>query len=817
MITTQNHAAAELVQRLRANFPPELIARPQWLLAAPDKKGALKVPKTLNAYDRIVDGASNDPSTWMDFDAAADAAIEHGFGLGYVLHADDPFTCVDFDVKNAQNEDDPVKWTSAESIARMKLLVDDLNSYTELSGSRQGVHVWVRAEFTGEGMKRAGVEVYCTGRFMACTGLVVNRLPVADRQEEINLILANMRAAEAQTRAAELDVNEEQELTDEEVMRRATIAENSSKFKELWEGRWEQYGYPSQSEADLSLMSMLTYYSSNDEQCRRLFRHSKLGEREKALKNDKYLNFTLRLIRGRQAKEALREEQVRAAAETMLAGLRNGAREHIARLQGPPVAPALGPLPPPAAPVPLPGPGEPAGAPPAPPAGPVLPESNGLPWPPGAAGAIARFIYSSAPRPVPEVAVVATLGWLAGVCGKAWTIPGSGLNVYIILVARSAIGKEAMHSGIGALVARIREGVPSADGFVDFNDFASGPALAKACAQKSSFVNVAGEFGHKLRRMAHSESGNGEGPMRQLRTVMTNLYQKSGPASIVGGITYSSKDNNVASVSGVAFSMIGETTPNTLYESLTEGMMEDGFLSRFTIVEYTGQRPPANHNPARFPDGALAAHCQALCLQATTLINNHQRCDVRRTLEAGQLMDAFDIECDQHINASLDESWRQMWNRAHLKMCRIAALLAVADDPHAPCITQTHAEWALMLIRRDITTMKRKLEEGDIGVNDASREKKLLSVIQDFLTQPVPDSYGIPAGMVKDGIVPRKYLQVRTRTVSSFNQHRLGATAALDLALKSLTDSGYIVEADKGKVLAEYAFAGKSFRVLQLR
>lgn len=812
MITTANTAAADLVQRLRSNFPPEILARPQWLLAAPDKKGGLKVPKTVDAYDRLVDGKSDDPSTWLSFEAAAESAIEHGLGLGYVLHRDDPFVCVDFDVKNAANEEDPAKWTSAESLARMQMLVQDLASYTELSTRRQGVHVWVRAEFSGDGVKRSGVEIYCTGRFMSCTGLVVNRLPVVDRQEEINLMLANVRAAEQQTRASALDLTDEEELDDAELLRRASTAENSEKFNELWAGRWDQYGYPSQSEADLSLMSMLTFYSANDEQCRRLFRHSALGGRSKAIDNDKYLNFTLRLIRGRQAKEALREEQVRQVAENMLASLREGAKAYVNGAQAP-------------APVPLPPPTEPAGGPPqaqaapAPPP-PTLPPGQpvgSLQWPPGAAGAIAQFIYSSAPRPVPEVAVVAALGWLAGVCGKAWTIPGSGLNVYMILVARSAIGKEAMHSGIGALVARIREGVPSADGFVDFNDFASGPALAKACALKSSFVNVAGEFGHKLKRMAHSESGTGEGPMRQLRTVMTNLYQKSGPSSIVGGITYSSKDNNVASVSGVAFSMIGETTPSTLYESLTEGMMEDGFLSRFTIVEYTGNRPPANPNPVRFPDNALAAHCQALCLQATTLINNHQRCDVRRTLEAAQLMDAFDLECDANINASQDESWRQMWNRAHLKMCRIAALLAVADDPMAPTISQAHTEWALMLIRRDIQTMRHKLDEGDIGVTDASREKKLLAVISDYLTAPVPDSYGIPGRMVVDGIVPRKYLQVRTRVVSSFNQHRLGATMALDLAIKSLIDSGYIQEMEKAKVMTEYAFAGKSYRVLQLK
>lgn len=784
-------------------LPVELRARPQWLLAGPNELGELKVPLSVDLSGRIVPGSSTNASTWMEFDYALECALEHGYGLGYVVHASDPYTCVDFDVKNANNRpNNPEEWTPEANLHAMQLMVSDLASYTELSQSGQGVHVWCRGKI-GAGIKRKGVELYSQERFLVCTGRVVHDLPIADRQDELSQLAANMRDSAQAFHAATLDAQDELD-PDQVILDRAFGADNAAKFRQLWEGQWQAMGYPSQSEADLSLMSMLTFYSRSNEQCRRLFRASALGNREKALKNDRYLDYTLRLIRGRQAREdavlaqasagvrAMVDEATRAAALAYAAQLQAG----TAALPAPAAAPTAPPAAPAAAPVPV-----------------VQEDDGGLAWPPGLAGAVARFVYDSAPRPVKEVAIVSALGWLAGVCGKAWVIPGSGLNLYIILVARSGVGKEAMHSGISALTSRLREGVPSAGNFVDFSDFASGPALAKACAAQSSFVNVAGEWGRKLQRLADAKV---DGPMQQLRTVMTNLYQKSGPASIVGGITYSTKDNNVASISGVAFSMIGETTPETLYASLTESMMEDGFLSRFTIVEYNGQRPGANPNPITLPSQELAHACQYLCVQATTLINNHKHCPVQRTADAAVLMEAFDKECDQQINSTTDESWRQMWNRAGLKMMRVAALLAVADNPDTPVVQAHHVGWALDLIRRDIAVMRKRIEGGDVGQGDNTRERKLLSIVKEFLTTPIPPGYGVPTTMQRDAVVPRKYLQMRTSRVASFTTHKQGAKRALDDALSSLCDNGYLAEMDKMKAGEAYTYQGRCFRIVQL-
>lgn len=787
-------------------IPAEMRERQQWLLATPDAKGDLKKPSTLTPDGRVVNGSSTDPSCWLSFDVAASHAFQNNLGIGFVICPQDPYVCIDLDVKGEHNEPDPAKWSTQAQLDRFWFMVQTFDSYTELSQSGKGLHIWVRGN-TNDGARHDGVELYAQSRFMVCTGARLFDKSIVERQALVDRLYQEIRAMQgANAKASELDQNDEV-YTDDEILTRAANADNSSKFKELYLGRWEQFGFPSQSEADLALMSMFTFYSRADEQCRRLFRGSALGkstrQSDKINKNDRYLDLTLSLIRGRQQKEDARDakfgEHGAALAQQLMS--RADVREYAASLGHPDAPTNGGGLPPIAV--------QPLLPPPA-----VGPEAS-LNWPPGFAGALAGFIYQSAPRPVKEVAVVAALGWLAGVAGKMWNIPGSGLNIYLILVARSAVGKEAMHSGLGALLGKLRESLPSAQEFVDFNDYASGQALVKACATNPSFVNVAGEWGKKLKRL--SQDSDRDGPMQALRTAMTNLYQKSGPQSVVGGLTYSDKDKNVGSVSGVAYSMIGETTPGTFYDSLTEGMMEDGFLSRFTIVEYTGERPPANYNPMKDPPPEIVERCIQIIMHQKMLMGNRAPpVQVQRTVEAAKIMIDFDKECDAEINKTTDESWRQMWNRAQLKMMRIAALLAVGDNPTNPVVNDVQANWALDLIRRDIAIMRRRVESGDIGSGDGVRERKLISLIRTFFEAVPGPGYKVPEGMREKGIIPRSYLQIRTSRLAPFLHARNGATKSLDEAIRSCVDSGYIMEVDKTKLFDDFGASGKAYRVLSL-
>ena len=525
-------------------------------------------------------------------------------------------------------------------------------------------------------------------------------------------------------------------------------------------------GYPSQSEADAALMSMFAYYSPNNAQCKRLFRMSALGKREKALKNDVYLDRTLKTVR------ALNHDQ-KIIMETTIENVPIEEAEILATSE--------------------------------------IKLSGTLDFPPGFAGELAQYIYGSSLRPVKEVAITGAIGLLAGILGKAFPINDeSGSNLYLTLVARSAIGKESMYSAIGRIIHETAKVCPVVTKFFSSDDFASGQALIKAVGEENCFLHMSSEWGRQLRRMSQDTSV--DGPMQRLRTVMTTLHSKSGPINISGGLKYSNKDKDTRSVSGVSYSMIGETTPGVYYDSLDSTMMEDGFLSRFIVIEYTGGRVATNKDRILKPAKKLIETVATLATRATNLIAGQQHEYVHLDPIASAMAEEFDQFCDEKINQAGDnESFRQLWNRAHLHALRVSALLATADNNVTPLVEKQHFEWAKQLILRHIGMMAKKFAEGNVGTNDDSRMSKLMVLMKKYTEEKPPK--GINQAMHAANVIPRKYFFTKVRALTSFNRHRLGTSYALDGAIKNLVDNGFLTEIPKVDVLANFCTGEKAYRI----
>ncbi|MBI1360002.1 MAG: DUF3987 domain-containing protein [Alphaproteobacteria bacterium] len=244
-----------------------------------------KLAKVLYSPHTKRHASSIDPKTWRAFDecVAAFRASKRNppgkqwDGIGFVFSDNDPYAGVDFD----QTDD-------AELFAYQKQWAERFNSYAEKSPSGKGLHVIVKGSVPkGINSRAHKIEVYSSGRYFTMTGDVYSNAWIADRNDELNALWAELSNSRAMY--SEGGTPDEPQTEDDDTVwsRAANAPKNGDKFKQLWAGQWQHVvdskgqPYSSQSEADFALMETLRFYSRSRSQCARMFRNSELYRREK--------------------------------------------------------------------------------------------------------------------------------------------------------------------------------------------------------------------------------------------------------------------------------------------------------------------------------------------------------------------------------------------------------------------------------------------------------------------------------------------------------------------------------------------------------
>jgi len=735
---------------MRNNIPLELRALRQWVCA-----GVNKVPVS----PRTGRAASvTDPSTWGTFDEACSTGSPF---VGFVLTASDPYTIIDLDDKEAHP-------ATPEQLEIHRRILDAIPSYTERSASGRGYHVVVRGTLP-YALHRDTVEAYSTGRYMICTGNVVRSAPIVDAQTVLDILTREMTPSQQ----VELD-DVGDTLTDEDVFELAINASNGDKFNALCIGDWKTMGYPSQSEADFALLSIFTFYTRSNEQVRRLFRMSALGRREKATADNRYLDRALRKIRARQPQDVdisglLEKPQPQGGA----AGEPGGGAP--ARVLAPhsevSFVPPLAEL--------------------------SLVNSAklvDLTLPPGLVGELAAYIYSSSIRPVPEVALCAAIALMSGAAARCYNVSGSGLNQYLVLLAKTGAGKDGAAAGIDRLMSAVRRHVPMADTFIGPGVFASGQALVKVLDERQCFVSILGEFGYTLRQLCDPDANSA---LVMLKRVLLDLYSKSGWTSLLRSSVYSDKEKNTKIVQAPNVTILGESTPDAFFEGLNAGHIAEGLIPRFSVVEYTGPRPPRNPNGGAPPSEELTRRLAELVATTLTMGQNNQCASVPLEARAQSLLDALDGRCDRAINDAKSDVDAQLWNRAHLKALKLAALIAVGVEPHNPVVTAPIAAWAISFIEREVNGVLARFQTGDVGSGSAHHDLDVQRALEDFaaMTNVQRRTYDVPKVLMNQAkLVPYTYLRRRLRALNSFTNDRRGAIPAIRAAIQDAVDSGQLVK-----------------------
>lgn len=215
----------------------------------------------------------NAPATFTDFDTAM-AVVDDYDGIG--IRVDGKIIAIDLD---HCIENEKLKSWASEIVSRFR------NTYIEKSPSGTGLHIIL---FVADGyifdkntyyIKKGDVEVYVSGatnRFVTITGDAYFKNEIAEDMDALEWLLEKHMKRKNPKNVIGQTEERESYLTDDSVISKATTSKQGDKFCKLWNG--DTSDYPSNSEADLALVSILAFYcNGNRKQVDRLYRQSALA------------------------------------------------------------------------------------------------------------------------------------------------------------------------------------------------------------------------------------------------------------------------------------------------------------------------------------------------------------------------------------------------------------------------------------------------------------------------------------------------------------------------------------------------------------
>lgn len=255
----------------------------------------------------------NNPDTWATFEQALETYNQGNYnGIGYVFDGKD---IVGIDIDHCIDDNGKLSNSALE-------LITKCNSYSELSPSNKGVHIFLDDETaahffnqrqkTGKKFKN-GVEIYCTRRFFTLTGNHIKDTPKNIIQNcIIKELVERFENEENNTdNKIKMDspiadkINQQNTtmntstLSDDVIISKIQNSKQADLFEKLfYNGDISDYvdneGRPDHNRADLALLNIFAFWTGKDYyQMERLFGQSKLGQRQKWITRNDYRQMSI--------------------------------------------------------------------------------------------------------------------------------------------------------------------------------------------------------------------------------------------------------------------------------------------------------------------------------------------------------------------------------------------------------------------------------------------------------------------------------------------------------------------------------------------
>jgi hypothetical protein len=323
--------------------------------------------------------------------------------------------------------------------------------------------------------------------------------------------------------------------------------------------------------------------------------------------------------------------------------------------------------------------------------------------PPGILGDITRYGIETSVRPVPIFAVQAALALGSTVCARRYVTDQENYSsLYFLNIAKSGSGKEHAKTTIENVLL-----AAGAERLIGSSSYSSGSAVFSALLSKPQHLTIIDEFGKYLEAASNQRENWKTDVLTQLMEAFGRVHGRMlTPQFSTMTVSPTAATNmKPKAIVRPAITLLAMTTPSTFYDTMRSTRVQDGFLNRFLIAEHQGPRVPrGDRKTADVPLSAVAWVRQLLepagNLDSTILIDVAPDATVV-PLTGVALARSKCFERDMlDLSARLEgESLGDMPIRAAEIALRLALIVAMADAPDTPVVTDDCLDWAVRYVR----------------------------------------------------------------------------------------------------------------------
>lgn len=772
---------SQTVEKLRKNIPESLRVLPQWLnwKAVPNGARTKKVP--------VFNGYPFDPTDitkLLPFEHAIGSYLNTDVsGVGFSLQPTNDLSIIDLD----ETQDH-------QATIQQKAIYENLQTYCEFSQSKKGLHIIAKGAIPAN-IPSKPIEIYSTGQYMVMTGDVLKPLEVCDCRDKLQQ-LYNYYAPNVKKVTLVKDWENVrskynfEKFTDDQIIK--IICENKRSCDLL-----NNFDINKGNEYDLMVVNHLINLGCGFDQTYRIFRMTKAGQREKANRLDYVnktiakgfdrhtlsdgLNIQLELQKPKQVTEIPRGKlcslpTYRSAPNTI--AYNSGPAIDIWKMVKSRVLIAHGEL---------------------------FPKVNELynkgnfVFPDGLLGDIAKYIFTSAKCPVPEIAMISAIGFMAGLCGRCYNVSSTGLNLYLVLLAETGRGKNDIHDGISKIISAVSKKVSSIENVLGPTNFSSQQGILKELHKNRSTVSLLGEVYEDFLKYSNLNNPYGQ----SVKKLLLQLYAISGRNGILARSSYADTAKCFGVIRRPALSFLGESNPDAFYNSADENLIQAGLLPRVLILEYTGDKVETNpYSDQVVMEELLLSRIALLAKNCELLNNGDSLVDVKESKETLKIISDFEIALNADINENRNDGiGAECMNRVSLIARKIAALLAIGKNFNAPEILENDITWCLDLVNTAQRKIMKRAKKGLLGTGnlEAKQVSLLKSTTLRFFKKATHDPQY--ENFKSKGVIPYRFLHSVALVEGPFKKAKQGATSSLKKQLESIEGMGAIEKVSRDQMM----------------